>query len=57
MVLYAKITEGAINKTEKIFGNNQPPKKNKAINADIKIIFAYSAKKNIANVIDAYSVL
>jgi hypothetical protein len=36
---------------------NQPPKNNSAVNKLIKIIWAYSAKKNRANVNPEYSVL
>ena len=36
---------------------NQPPKNKIAENALIKSIFAYSAKKKRANVIDEYSTL
>jgi len=45
-------------KKEKIAkGANQPPK-NKATNiVDIKIMLLYSARKNIAKIIDEYSVL
>jgi hypothetical protein len=38
-------------------GTNQPPKNRIAKIADIKIMLLYSAKKNMANMIDEYSVL
>ena len=38
-------------------GGSQPPKNNKVVIAPIRMICAYSAKKNIANVIAEYSVL
>jgi len=38
-------------------GANHPPKNNIAKIADIKIILLYSAKKNIAKIIEEYSVL
>lgn len=38
-------------------GDSQPPKKQIAIIAESHNILEYSAKKNIANVIEAYSTL
>jgi hypothetical protein len=38
-------------------GDNHPPKKHILITPDNHNIFEYSAKKNIANVIEAYSTL
>jgi hypothetical protein len=35
----------------------QPPKKRITVRSDIRIIFAYSAKKNIAKIIEEYSTL
>ena len=42
---------------EDIPKNNHPPKNKTVIKTDIKIIFAYSAKKNKANPIAEYSTL
>src|ERR1700754_1848447 len=36
-------------------GESQPPKKNTAVRAEIRIMFAYSARKNSANAIPEYS--
>src|SRR5246127_4558285 len=36
-------------------GDSQPPKKNTAVNAEIRIMLAYSARKNSANAIPEYS--
>lgn len=36
---------------------NHPPKNNNTVNTDINIMWVYSAKKNIANVIAEYSTL
>lgn len=38
-------------------GGNQPPKNNTAVNNDINIMCAYSARKNNAKVIAEYSTL
>jgi hypothetical protein len=38
-------------------GDNQPPKKHIATTAESHIMLEYSARKNIANVIPAYSTL
>ena len=38
-------------------GENQPPKKRREIMRDIRIIWEYSARKNIAKVIAEYSTL
>jgi len=46
-------TEFGINQT----GDNHPPKNKIAVIVDNHNIFEYSAKKNIANVIDEYSTL
>ena len=42
---------------KKKIGESQPPKKHIEITADNHNIFEYSAKKNIAKVIEAYSTL
>ena len=42
---------------KKQIGDNQPPKKQIAVMIDNQSILLYSAKKNIANVIDEYSTL
>jgi hypothetical protein len=39
------------------YGADQPPKNNKAFNVDVMIIFPYSARKNIAKIIEEYSTL
>ena len=44
-------------KSKKGKSGNQPPRNNNAQSSDIKIICAYSLKKNIANVNEEYSVL
>src|ERR1700760_3005719 len=36
-------------------GESQPPRKNTAVSAEIKIMFAYSARKNSANAMPEYS--
>src|ERR1700760_929749 len=36
-------------------GESQPPKKNTAVSAEIRIMFAYSARKNSANAMPEYS--
>src|SRR5215813_6082107 len=36
-------------------GDSQPPKKNTAVSAEIRIMFAYSARKNSANAMPEYS--
>jgi len=56
VVLRAKCTLGAIKSVPGKIGN-QPPKNNKAVIKLIIIIWAYSAKKNNANVKPEYSVL
>src|SRR5205085_4161632 len=41
--------------TNPLNGLSQPPKKNTAVNADIRIMLAYSARKNSANAMPEYS--
>src|ERR1700681_2637160 len=36
-------------------GDSQPPKKNTAVSAEMRIMFAYSARKNSANAMPEYS--
>src|SRR3984893_4651705 len=36
-------------------GDSHPPKKNTAVSAEIRIMFAYSARKNSANAMPEYS--
>ena len=61
--MIAKLTLSIFTKNQKeesgnnVVGDNQPPKKQIAITADNHNIFEYSAKKNIAKVIEAYSTL
>ena len=50
-------TKGSIKKTEKIEIETQPPQNNIIVKALIKIIDPYSAKKNKAKPILAYSTL
>jgi hypothetical protein len=42
---------------KKLIGDNQPPKKQITTTADDQSILEYYAKKNIANVIEAYYTL
>ena len=42
---------------KKAIGDNHPPKKHIATTAESHIMLEYSAKKNIANVMPAYSTL
>jgi len=55
-VFNAKKTSPGI-QFKKAKGASQPPKKKITISADIIIILLYSAKKNIAKLIDEYSTL
>src|SRR6266567_7304523 len=41
--------------TTMVTGVSQPPKKNTAVSAAIRIMFAYSARKNSANAMPEYS--
>jgi hypothetical protein len=38
-------------------GADQPPRNNRALSVDIMIMFPYSARKNIAKIIEEYSTL
>jgi hypothetical protein len=61
--MIAKQIPSVFNKNQNIelgkkkIGESQPPKKHIEITADNHSIFEYSAKKNIAKVIEAYSTL
>lgn len=54
-IVFTKNQNTELGKNE--IGDNHPPKKHIAITADNHIMFEYSAKKNIAKVIPAYSTL
>ena len=55
IIVFTKSQNTELGKNE--IGDSHPPKKHMAITADNHIIFEYSAKKNIAKVIPAYSTL
>ena len=54
-ILLVKSFSSKIPKLAILKGDNQPPKNNIAVNAEINIMLAYSAIKNTANPIPEYS--